>query len=330
LQVEDACSYDGVFENIHAGYTGTGYANLDNTTGSSVMFFINAASAQTITLDYRFANGTAANRDMSVEVNGVVLGATLSFPPTGAWETWADSTVQVDLIPGRNEITIVSLTANGGPNMDRVSYISSDAALAPCVVPETPTTIETNTPQETGTLTTTVTYTLTYTATVPSATFTQTVTATASNTVTSTMTTTLTSTITQNATRTFTPTMTGTAIPPTPTCTATATVTAVVAEKFEINQVLSYPNPYTLAQPLSISFNISHDSPAVYFRLYTASFRLIRRIYAGQYQAGVKTCQIPASSLKSLSSGTYYYYIEGTDTAGKKARSAAAVLIILK
>lgn len=389
LQVEDACSYDGIFENIHAGYTGTGYANLDNLTGSSVMFFVDALSAQSIVMTYRFANGSTANRDMMIMVNGVVQAANLIFPPTGAWTTWNDAVVSVDLNAGRNEITIEALTTGGAPNMDRVSFVSADVGIAPCVALATPTQIETDTPVETGTLTETITLTETsteietntptYTATqeAPSETFTQTQTAviTATQTITrtntqlatgtSTATRTLTITVptntptstatviapsataTRTTTRTITPSLTATVMVPSvtltqmPVNTATLTWTATVVtptptvvpaqdDKFEIKETTAYPNPYSAGQPLNLSFNLSQGSNATTFRLYTSSFRLIRKHDLGVFTAGIKAAQVPAEKLANLGSGTYYFYIEGINAENKKARSRTTVLIVMK
>jgi len=225
MQAEGVCSFDGIYETINAGYTGSSYLNLYNTSGSSVMFFIDSASAQALTIYYRYANGSANARGMRVMVNGAVQAAQLNFTSTGAWTIWQYEGVSVNLTAGRNEITIEALTAEGGPNIDTIYFVSAAADYALCIEPtvtpydtETPT--HTETPENTHTNTATSTHTSSYTATATStATAVNTNTATHTNTSTGVPTMPLTATFTATNTAVNTPTNTNTVIN-----TATSTI----------------------------------------------------------------------------------------------------------
>ncbi|MFE0149704.1 cellulase family glycosylhydrolase [Nonomuraea sp. NPDC059007] len=118
-QAEDATITQGVVESNHAGFTGTGFVNYDNVTGSAVEFTVNAAAAGNATLTFRYANGTTVNRPMSISVNG--SAQTKDFPGTGAWSTWQEVQVNAALNAGANTVRATSTTANGGPNLDRLS-----------------------------------------------------------------------------------------------------------------------------------------------------------------------------------------------------------------
>ncbi|MGV9383758.1 glycosyl hydrolase 2 galactose-binding domain-containing protein [Nonomuraea sp. NPDC003707] len=118
-QAEDATISQGVVESNHAGYTGTGFVNYDNVTGSYVEWTVNAATAGPVTLELRFANGTTANRPMTIAVNGTSV--TRDFTGTGAWTTWQTVTLTADLAQGVNKIRATATTSNGGPNVDRLS-----------------------------------------------------------------------------------------------------------------------------------------------------------------------------------------------------------------
>ncbi|MFI6503210.1 carbohydrate-binding protein [Nonomuraea typhae] len=120
-QAEDATIAQGVVESDHAGFTGTGFVNLDNVPGSSVEFTVNSATAGTKTLTIRFANGTTAGRPMDVLVNGTLAAGGKPFDPTGAWTAWTETSAPVTLQAGANTVRLVSTTANGGPNLDRIS-----------------------------------------------------------------------------------------------------------------------------------------------------------------------------------------------------------------
>ena len=119
-QAENCTISQGVVESNHAGFTGTGFVNGDNAAGSYVECSVSASAAGSATLTYRFANGSTANRPMSISVNGTVVNAGLAFNPTGAWTTWAEVSVTATLNAGANLVRATSTTANGGPNLDRL------------------------------------------------------------------------------------------------------------------------------------------------------------------------------------------------------------------
>jgi endoglucanase len=136
-QAESATITNGVVESNHAGFTGTGFVNYDNATGSAVEFTVTAAQAGPATLTFRFANGTTVNRPMDVTVNGAAAASAVAFPGTGAWTTWQTKAVTVTLPAGSSKVKTIATTANGGPNLDRLDV---DAATGPpdTVAPSVP------------------------------------------------------------------------------------------------------------------------------------------------------------------------------------------------
>ncbi|MBT2234602.1 carbohydrate-binding protein [Nonomuraea sp. NEAU-A123] len=119
-QAEDATISQGAAESNHDGYTGTGFVNYDNVTGSYVEWTVNAPVAGPVTLELRYANGTTVNRPMAIAVNGGTA-VNRDFNGTGNWDTWQTSTLTVTLAQGANKIRATATTANGGPNVDRIS-----------------------------------------------------------------------------------------------------------------------------------------------------------------------------------------------------------------
>ncbi|HEV8562239.1 MAG TPA: carbohydrate-binding protein [Actinophytocola sp.] len=128
-QAESATISQGVVESNHTGFTGTGFVNYDNVSGSFVEWTVNAANAGSTTLSFRFANGTTTNRPMDITVNGGLTGNDVSFAGTGNWDTWATATITVNLDAGSNTVRATAVTANGGPNVDRLTV--GDAAPPP-------------------------------------------------------------------------------------------------------------------------------------------------------------------------------------------------------
>jgi alpha-galactosidase len=100
-----------------SGYSGTGFVNTTNATGSFVQFTVNAAQAGPATLTFDYANGTTSNRTVNVGVNGGSNG-TLAFPGTGAWSLWRQQTMSVSLNAGANTIRLTASTSGGVANMD--------------------------------------------------------------------------------------------------------------------------------------------------------------------------------------------------------------------
>jgi hypothetical protein len=119
-QAENAADIDeGVVESSHAGYTGTGYVNIDNATSTFMLHAVNAPATGAASLRVRYANGAGSNRPIALTVNGVSAG-TVSGAPTGAWSTWVTSgPIAINLLAGNNDIVHSSVTSDGMPNIDR-------------------------------------------------------------------------------------------------------------------------------------------------------------------------------------------------------------------
>ncbi|HCT81453.1 MAG TPA: hypothetical protein DGG94_02885 [Micromonosporaceae bacterium] len=117
-EAENATINQGLVESNHAGFSGTGFVNYNNVSGSYVQWTVNAATAGSVTLQIRFANGTTTNRPMNISVNGTVAASGVAFVGTGAWSTWQTKTVTVNLTAGTNTIRATATTSNGGPNVD--------------------------------------------------------------------------------------------------------------------------------------------------------------------------------------------------------------------
>jgi hypothetical protein len=111
-QAESCLISQGVVESNHTGYTGTGFVNTDNVTGSSIECTVTGPATS---LSVRYANGTTTNRPMSA------LTTTINFPGTGSWDTWAVATVPISLGSGTQTIRLTATTSNGGPNLDKLT-----------------------------------------------------------------------------------------------------------------------------------------------------------------------------------------------------------------
>lgn len=108
--------------------TGTGYVDFGLGSGSaedSLTLNFDVASAGTYTLHFRYANGGAAPRPLTLSVNGATEG-TLGFAhavgQADPWSHWMLQTVDVDLSAGANNVVLtIAATSLNGPNIDAVA-----------------------------------------------------------------------------------------------------------------------------------------------------------------------------------------------------------------
>ncbi|WP_433514714.1 CBM35 domain-containing protein [Nonomuraea sp. CA-143628] len=117
-EAEAATISKGVLETTHTGFSGTGYVNGDNVSGSYLEFAVTAPSDGSATLDLRYANGTTTNRPATITVNGTAIATGHAFNSTGTWDTWTTATLTATLRAGANTVRVTATTANGNPNLD--------------------------------------------------------------------------------------------------------------------------------------------------------------------------------------------------------------------
>ncbi|MER5941675.1 CBM35 domain-containing protein [Streptomyces sp. NPDC001928] len=118
-EAENAASISGsTVDTNHTGYSGTGFVNTPNASGAWVEWTVNADAAGTATLGIRYSNGTAADRPLTITVNGSTLGTGTAFAATADWDTWATNNITATLKAGSNTVRVTATTAGGAPNLD--------------------------------------------------------------------------------------------------------------------------------------------------------------------------------------------------------------------
>lgn len=132
-EAENAVFSNTIFEDKHAGFSGKGYANLDNVVGSSVTIPVCLPSEGEQKVRIVFANGSTVNRPVSIAVNGEVQVKSQDFEPTSEWTSWQNKDVVLKMPAGVSNITLTSTTADGGPNIDKIQFVM--ASIDPVVVP---------------------------------------------------------------------------------------------------------------------------------------------------------------------------------------------------
>ena len=149
LQAEDEEWSSGGVESDHSGYTGTGYVNTDNASGEWIEWSVEVDNDCNATCVFSYACASDA-RPMDLSINGTDV-ASLGFPASGAWDSWATETADVILDAGSNAIRLTATGSGGAPNMDKMDItIKGGAVVTPTPTPApTPTPTPTPTPEPT-------------------------------------------------------------------------------------------------------------------------------------------------------------------------------------
>ncbi|BCJ78196.1 hypothetical protein CS0771_77400 [Catellatospora sp. IY07-71] len=116
-EAENAAGSRARFANDHRNYSGNGFMDYENTSGSYLQWTVQADAGQA-TLRLRFANASGRNRPMDISVNGTVVARDVRFDATRDWDDWASATVTVTLTGGANTIRATAVSGDGGPNVD--------------------------------------------------------------------------------------------------------------------------------------------------------------------------------------------------------------------
>ncbi len=120
------CGVDGTIDNNHSGFTGSGFANTDNATGTGINWRINFPTAGTKAFSIRYAS--TSNRPASLMVNGAAVVSNINLQSTGAWDVWNTVTVNAHTPGGVYDVRLQATGNEGLPNIDYLEVVGGAAA----------------------------------------------------------------------------------------------------------------------------------------------------------------------------------------------------------
>ena len=126
LEAETAVLNGTKVASDHPEYTGTGFVDYRNPEDDYIEWSINKPQAGSTPLWFRYSNGKEFDRPLKLEVNGVTVFSTLSFPSTGDWTNWSVSNATVYLNKGINTIRLTAIGFSG-PNIDHLTFRTNAA-----------------------------------------------------------------------------------------------------------------------------------------------------------------------------------------------------------
>lgn len=125
FQAEEALIISSYVMSEYPGYTGTGYVDIGDKTGSSVEFTFRRETASSDTVTIRYALG-ASTRSMTILLNDVNVG-TVSFTTTGSWTSWSSVQKILNFNAGLNRLKFILTTNAVGPNIDNIKIGGQNA-----------------------------------------------------------------------------------------------------------------------------------------------------------------------------------------------------------
>jgi pectate disaccharide-lyase len=114
----EAGTFTGSVSTEYSGYTGSGFVDTVNATGSYAEIEFGRQSAGTEMMVVRYAQGKTDNRTVSVTLNGIVVISSMDFPPTGSFTSWQLVSNSIPVAAGRNVLRLTALTSGGLANLD--------------------------------------------------------------------------------------------------------------------------------------------------------------------------------------------------------------------
>jgi pectate lyase len=126
------CSVEGIIDNKHAGYTGTGFCDVTNAANTGINWSVNILSAGTYTFTWRYAHGKTDDRSARLKINGVTEISNIAFAPTGLFTNWSTVSVDVTLTTGMKTIRLEGITSNSLANIDYINIVGGNFTPASC------------------------------------------------------------------------------------------------------------------------------------------------------------------------------------------------------
>ena len=126
------CGIEGeVATEEHDGYTGYGYSDTTNSSGTGIDWSINVVTAGTYTITWRYSNGTT-DRSARLLVDDVEVVSVINMAGTGGWDVWDEITESVTLAAGVHDLRLEATNSSGCGNVDYLQISGTGVEIAVC------------------------------------------------------------------------------------------------------------------------------------------------------------------------------------------------------
>jgi uncharacterized repeat protein (TIGR02543 family) len=136
------CSVNGTVDSDNAGFTGTGFANTTNASGSGVNYKVSFSANGTYTFAFRYAS--TSDRPARLIINGSTAVSSISFPSTGSWTTWSTVSTTATISAGTFDVRLEATGSSGLGNIDYMQVSGTTPSAASCTTSPTTYTLTTS------------------------------------------------------------------------------------------------------------------------------------------------------------------------------------------
>jgi hypothetical protein len=113
---------------VHSGFTGTGYVQFSDLEGSTAEWDISVGPAGLRRLNFRYANGFDESAFIQIDTNDTNSPIFVEFPSTGSWDSWEDLVIRIPYIAGENVLR-ATLIGGPGPAIDSICIADANTNL---------------------------------------------------------------------------------------------------------------------------------------------------------------------------------------------------------
>jgi lysophospholipase L1-like esterase len=113
---------DGSSMKNHENYSGEGFFDFLNQKNSAASFQMVFPAAGRSTMAIRYSFVSANDRMVNVYLDHDYY---VSFKSTGSWDKWDTAYVDIDLLNGENTLQFISMSDDGGPNIDGFGFTTT-------------------------------------------------------------------------------------------------------------------------------------------------------------------------------------------------------------
>ncbi|MBN2166861.1 MAG: carbohydrate-binding protein [Marinilabiliaceae bacterium] len=124
------CGVDGTVDSNNAGYTGAGFANTSNASGTGIDWNVNFATAGTYTFVFRYA-GTS-DRPANLIIGGTTAVSGVAFVSTGSWTAWTTVSTSATVSAGTKTVRLQATGTSGLSNIDYIEITGSNPQAVSC------------------------------------------------------------------------------------------------------------------------------------------------------------------------------------------------------
>ena len=118
LEAENATLSGAQVASNQSGYSGSGFVDYINASNDYIEWNVPIVATSPYRFNFRYANGSLANRNLLVSVDGLVIDTLLGTSNSTSWTAWRTELIKVIWLEAGDHTVRLTAMGNSGPNVD--------------------------------------------------------------------------------------------------------------------------------------------------------------------------------------------------------------------